>query len=264
MPYIEKITRAGKIIIVERYYSSRYGKKGLHRSDRVKPTSEEQKKCNTRRQTYILAALLAANFVDGDLHIDFGYKRKRGEGYRTREEMRRDADRFLRELRKAYRKEGKVLRYVHVMEVGEKGSRHHHMVLNYMDLGIIRECWKKVYMGESRIHATPLDTDGDYQKLAQYLIKYTDAVLGTEKALQGKRWNCSRNLCRPKPEYRIVRASDTFRHDPRPVKGYRIVKDSLEVGIHSPEYYGYGFIRYRMVRLPEGGKQWNQKQSVFT
>ena len=44
MPYVERITRAGKTIEIERYYTSRYKKKGIKRGDRVKPTEEQQEK----------------------------------------------------------------------------------------------------------------------------------------------------------------------------------------------------------------------------
>ena len=53
----------------------------------------------------------------------------------------------------------------------------------------------------------------------------------------------------PEPEYRIIKNRNTYYCEPKPYKGYYIVKDSIEVGTHSPEYYGYGFLRYRMVRL---------------
>ena len=171
--------------------------------------------------------------------------------YRTRGEMRKDADIFLRELRKVYKAAGYVLKYIHVMEIGEKGARHHHLVINQpgIDTKQIQACWKKAYEGNSKIHFSPLDTEGDYSKLAAYLIKYTDRTLGTEEALQGKRWNRSKNLVMPEPEYRIVRDRNTYYNEPKPYKGYYIVKDSIEVGTHSPEFYGYGYLHYRMVRL---------------
>lgn len=37
MPYVERITRAGKTIEVERYFTSRYKKPGIKRGDKVKP-----------------------------------------------------------------------------------------------------------------------------------------------------------------------------------------------------------------------------------
>ena len=41
MPYVERITRAGKTIEVERYFTSRYKKPGIKRGDKVKPTKEQ-------------------------------------------------------------------------------------------------------------------------------------------------------------------------------------------------------------------------------
>lgn len=249
MPYVERVTKAGKTIEVDRFYTSRYNKPGIKRGDKVKPTPEAQKKVNTRKAERMLRLMLAENYQDGDLHIDFGYIRKKGEPYRTKEEMRKDADVFLRELRKVYKKQGQELKYIHVMEIGDKGARHHHLVINYMDTRLVQAAWKKAYPENSKIHFHPLDTNGDYSRLAAYLIKYTDKTVGTEDALQGKRWNCSKNLIRPEPTYKIITHRNQFSTEPKPLKGYYIDKDSIEVGIHSPEFYGYGYLHYRMVRL---------------
>ena len=32
-------------------------------------------------------------------------------------------------------------------------------------------------------------------------------------------------------------------------KGYYVDKDSVSKGVHSPEYYGYGYMRYTLVKL---------------
>lgn len=249
MPYVQQTITAGKTIEIARYYTSRYNKKGIKRSDKVKPTTEQQEKVNQRKAEKTLRLELNANFVDGDLHIDMGYIRKHGEPYRTKEQMREDANKFLRAMRKVYKAEGKVLKYIHVMEIGKKGSRHHHLVVNYIDVKKIQACWKKVYPRGSRVHYTPLNTDGDYSALAAYLIKYTSETIGTEKTLQGKRWNSSKNLTKPKIDYEIIKDRNQFYTEPKPIKGYYIVKDSIEVGVHSPEFYGYGYLSYRMVRL---------------
>lgn len=249
MPYVERVTKAGKTIEVDRFYTSRYNKPGIKRGNKVKATPEAQKKVNTRKAERVLRLILAENYQDGDLHIDFGYIRKKGEPNRTKEEMRRDADVFLRELRKAYKKEGRELKYIHVMEIGEKGARHHHLVINYIDTRLVQAAWKKAYPANSKIHFHPLDTNGDYSRLAAYLIKYTDKTVGTDEGLQGKRWNCSKNLRRPEPQYRIIKDRNQFSTEPKPIKGYYIDKDSIEVGVHSPEFCGYGYLSYRMVRL---------------
>ena len=52
MPYVERVTKAGNTIEIERYFTSRYKKKGISRGDKVKPTKEEQEKVNTRQDTH--------------------------------------------------------------------------------------------------------------------------------------------------------------------------------------------------------------------
>lgn len=109
MPYVERVTRAGKTIEVERYFTSRYKKPGIKRGDKVKPTKEEQKKVNTRAAERKLRLLLNANFGYGDYHLELDYIRKKGQPDRSREQMRKDMDIFLRELRKECKKAGITL-----------------------------------------------------------------------------------------------------------------------------------------------------------
>lgn len=255
MPYVERIVKAGKTIEIERYFTSRYHKQGIARGDKVKPTGEQQEKINTRQAERKLRILINANYGYGDYHLELDYIREKGKPDRTREQMRKDIEVFLREARKEYRKQGIELKYIHVMEIGKKGARHHHLVINQIDTKILQECWYKAYEGHNRVKVFPLDDSGQYAELASYLIKYT----GTHKkdedgALQGKRWNCSKNLCRPEPEYRIINDRQYFKAEARPIKGYYVDQNSISSGVHSPEYYGYGYFRYTLVRLDgEGG-----------
>ena len=174
MPYLKKTYFAGKTIEVEKCYTNRYGKKGQKRRDKVKPTSEQQKEINKRNAEKMLRLLLNANFVGGDNHIILGYLRGDGEADRTEEEMRHDIDVFLRQCRKEYKKAGLEFKYIHVMEIGERGARHHHLVVNHIDVAILQKCWNKAYDKHSEIKAYKLDDTGNYAKLASYLIKYTD------------------------------------------------------------------------------------------
>lgn len=250
MPYVERVTRAGKTIEIERYFTSRYKKRGIKRGDKVKPTREEQKKVNTREAERKLRILLNANFGYSDFHLELDYIRKNGEEPRSKEQMRQDMDIFLRECRKEYKKAGIEFKYVHVMEIGQKGARHHHLVINKIDTEILQRCWYKAYEGHNRIKVFPLDDTGNYAKLASYFIKYTDKHrTEADGALQGKRWNASKNLIRPVPEIQIINDREWFRTEPVAPKGYYIDQDSVEKGVHSPEYYGYGYMRYRLVKL---------------
>ena len=92
-----------------------------------------------------------ANYGYGDYHVVLDYIRVKGEEPRSREQMRKDINVFLRELRKEYRKAGKELKYIHVMEIGEKGARHHHLVINQIDTKTLQECWYKAYEGHNRV-----------------------------------------------------------------------------------------------------------------
>lgn len=252
MPYVKRTTRAGRTVEVEYYYTSRYNRKGQKRADKVKPTDEAQKKVNKRQAERKLRLLLNANFGYGDYHVVLDYIRKPDTPDRTKEEMKKDIAVFLREARKLYRKNGKELKYVHVMEIGKKGARHHHLVINKLDTELLQQAWYKAYSGHNRIKVFPLDDSGNYADLAAYLIKYTDEHRTAENgALMGKRYNCSKNLVRPEPEYELVTHRSYYKvsQNPQAPKGYYIVPDSIEQGIASPEYYGYGWYRYTMVKL---------------
>lgn len=255
MPYVMRITRAGKTIEIDRYFTSRYKKKGIRRGDKVKPTTEQQAKINTRKAERELRILINANFGYGDYHVVLDYIRRRGEVPRSREQMREDMDTFLRECRKEYKKTGLAFKYIHVMEIGDKGARHHHIVINQIDTKILQKCWYKAYEGHNRVKVFPLDDSGNYSDLAAYFIKYTDGHRKAEDgALMGKRWNASKNLYRPVPEYEIITDREYFRAEAKPVKGYYVDKDSIRSGVHSPEYYGYGFFFYRLVELGSSGE----------
>lgn len=254
MPYVERVTKAGNTIEIERYFTSRYKKKGISRGDKVKPTKEEQEKVNTRQAERKLRILINANYGYGDYHLVLDYIRRKGEPDRTPEQMRQDIDIFLRECRKEYRKAGLEFKYIHVMEIGKKGARHHHLVVNKIDTEILQRCWYKAYEGHNRVKVFPLDDSGNYAELANYLIKYTGThKKGTDGALQGKRWNCSKNLVRPEPEYHIISDREYFKKEPKAIKGYYVDKNSVSTGVHSPEYYGYGYLRYTLVKITDRG-----------
>ena len=113
-----------------------------------------------------------------------------------RKEMRADADDFLQEMRKLYKSLGLVFKYIHVMEIGKKGALHHHLVINTPD-EVSQRAITKAWKGRGRTHFNPLDDSGNYAKLASYLIKQSDGMLKDPDALQGKRWNSSKNLRKP-------------------------------------------------------------------
>lgn len=118
---------------------------------------------------------------------------------------------------------------------------------------IARQAWGYIEYKEA-LKVFPLDDSGNYAELASYLIKYTGThKKGTDGALQGKRWNCSKNLVRPEPEYHIISDREYFKKEPKAIKGYYVDKNSVSMGVHSPEYYGYGYLRYTLVKITDRG-----------
>lgn len=97
------------------------------------------------------------------------------------------------------------------------------------------------------------------QKGADELMCLAAYLAGNEQARAevqqkaGKRWNCSKNLVRPEPEYRIISDREYFKKEPKAIKGYYVDKNSVSMGVHSPEYYGYGYLRYTLVKITDRG-----------
>lgn len=248
MPYVESITKAGRTIEIERYYTSRYGHRGQSRGEKVRPTPEEALRINNRIAEKKLRRLINENYGAGDYHVVLSYAKARGEPHRSKDEMKDDIAKFLRALRKEYRATGKELKYIHVPEVGKKGARHHHLVINKSDPDIVQKCWP-----HGRIHVNPLDDSGNYKDLAAYLIKYSSRKHTEEEKLSGKRWNASKNLIHPQPKIKIISQRSWYRTEatiPNKYRGkYFIDKDSISIGIHNPEYSGYGYFRFTLIQL---------------
>lgn len=106
MPYVERVTKAGNTIEIERYFTSRYKKKGISRGDKVKPTKEEQEKVNTRQAERKLRILINANYGYGDYHLVLDYIRRKGQPDRTPGADAAGHRRIFEGVRKEYRKAG--------------------------------------------------------------------------------------------------------------------------------------------------------------
>lgn len=251
MPYVRRTTIAGRTKEIELYYTAAYNKRGAKRAKKAKPTRDQQREVNRKAAERKLRLLLNANFGPNDYYITLDYIRKKGVPDRTRDEMKRDIGVFLRECRKQYRKAGKEFKYVHVMEIGKKGARHHHLVINRIDTAVICKAWKKAYPQRSWVNFKPLDDTGQYGDLAAYLIKYSDAHLKDPKGqrLQGKRWAASKNLLHPEPVYEIITNRAWFRSEVKVPAGWYEDKGRTEKGVSSPEYGGYGYFRYTLIKM---------------
>lgn len=238
MPYIEETCIAGQTIEVRKYYSVRWHCKGEKRQAKEKPTEEAAAKINQRNAERDLRRLMNANFVDGDylVRMDF-HNRPSGS-----EEMQELMAKFVRKLRRELNKVGQELKYIYVKEVGPRGSRHVHALIKKCDTDILRKAWP--YGG---IHIDPLNSDGQYGKIASYFIKYAGRTEQTEERLIGKRWYGSRNLEKPKVKKKVVK-SNTFRKTVKEKNGYYLDKESVQYGVTD---MGYEFFSYTLIKTDQ-------------
>lgn len=237
MPYIKEKCIAGNTIDYRYYYAPHCDMKGGSRRKAVNKTSEAQTKVNHRRRIRKLTWELNANFDGNDYYVTFSYRKDdRPEKGRLRKDIRNLLDFFRRE----YKKAGKVFKYVWVAEVGERGAVHVHMVISNIDSAVIKKSWSKGW-----ITIKPLDDNGQYNKLANYFVKYSEKTMKTENELQGKTYNTSKNLIIPEPERTKVKNRNAYNHTIEIPAGYYIDKDSIVETWH--EVTGYMYFAYTLI-----------------
>lgn len=137
-----------------------------------------------------LARIINANFGPGDLWLQLKYDNERLPA--SLEDARREAERFLRKVRDAYRKEtGKKLRYVLTSSdknprTGQPARLHHHLVMDRVAWEYITRFWP-----EDQIGYVLLDGRGDYTGIARYMV--SNARSDSHK----RKWSCSKGLEKP-------------------------------------------------------------------
>lgn len=241
MPYILERCVAGKTIEYRKYYTHKIHPKSVKREKTQDETPERIKKANQRKAETTLRRLMNANFEDGDylIKLDFHFETPSGS-----KEMQKEMQTFIRRLKYRFDRNERPFKYIYVKEVGSKGGRHVHMLVNKCPIEWIRECWKA-----GGIHVDPLYSQGQYAQIASYFIKYAEKTEKTEGEIIGKRWYASRNLKKPKVTKKIVKAdrySDKVKHQ----KGYFLDKNSIEKGIN---ILGYVYFSYTLIQIPKEG-----------
>lgn len=236
--YRKKTYYLKNTIQVEKGHLTR--RKDYTHSKKQNPTPEQMRQYNENQAARKLNRKISANFGAGDYHVVLTYK---PENRVPEKESRSELKKFLSNLRCDYRKAGEELKYIITTE-WRHSAIHHHLIINRISgtTEMIRKRWTK-----GRPRMTPLDDTGDYMKLAEYFVKETqrERVNGREKGKQS--YSCSRNLIIPKPKVEKIYARD-FKDEPKPIKGYYIIKESVVNGI-TP--FGYKFQYYTMAKIPE-------------
>lgn len=244
MAYYRTEIRAGKTIEVIKSYSKRIGA-NKQRRKKEKPTAEEMKKVNERNAEAKLRRLINANFGYGDYHLVLTYKKDLRP---DPAEAKKRISKFLRVLRKEYKRMGEKLKYIITTEYKNKAI-HHHLIVNGIDANInkiVRNCWK---WGSP--HFTPLDDTGQYKELAAYFIKETSKTYKENDGGAKQRYSCSRNLVKPVTKVTIIRKAEKWLDEPKAKKGYYIDKDTIFNGYN--HWNGKPIQYYTMIKLPDPG-----------
>lgn len=202
------------------------------REKRQGVTKETQKKINLRNAQKRLARLMNANFGRGDLlaHLT------EATGC-TEEQAARDARNFVARLRTRFRRAGKELKYIYVIEETGEGprKRHHiHMALTGGVLGRdeIEQLWGKGLARVDRVQAQEKGLTG----FAQYITQRKT----TQEKLLKRRWACSKNLRKPQE---TVSSRKFSRRDARQIAE---AAQSSARTLFAKKYPGY-----RLVEEPE-------------
>lgn len=212
----ETIVAGATILRTIKVNCSEYGP----RKPKANPTSEAVRTNNDRIAERNLTALLNANFFPGDLHITLTYEELLNE-----EEQKAELNKFLRRMKREFKKADREFRYVHATEY-ENHRPHHHIVMSYIDLPVIHKQWK-----QGRIYSSMLDTSRNYATLASYLIKETNKTFREAGNAMKCRYHCSRNLDRPIIVREVMSSIQLF-EKPAEIKGYSIDEDSIRYYQH--------------------------------
>ena len=251
MPYILEICIAGKTKEVSKYHSSRWKIKGEKRNKKKKKTTNTQEKINLRLAAKNLRRKMNHNFEDGDYLVTFDFRKE--ERPESSKEMTRCMSNFLKRLRNQYKKQGLELKYIYVKELGPRGAAHIHMIMNRATDGIeiLRQCWP-----HGGIHVDPLNSDGQYEKIAEYFVKYADKTIKTEGKQIGKKYYPSQNLKEPVVTKKIIWKSNTFRTTAKTEEGYYLEKESIVEGINK---WGYEYFSYTLHQIETIRKERKQE-----
>lgn len=270
MAYKEEVYSYGagkKYIEHEIKCVGRFGAKGEKRGARKKATPEQVQKQNQRNREKKVLRKLRANFKKGDLWITLKFPKGTRIGI---DELKKTRAKMLRKMRAAYKKSNSVCKFIYREEIGELGGVHIHMVISRIKgpgtAETISKLWKELTGGN--VNYTPLYDDGDYKKLADYIVKPPKeeitgqlTLFGTEEEKKFySKYGCSKNLIEPEPEVKEFKRRTIrklVKNGPQPKDGYYIDRNSITYGVN--QYTGMTYYYYTEVELEKKAEdKWDE------
>lgn len=219
--YKKVIYDMGVIIQVEKSYPGNHGAPGRKREKKKKKTTDDIRRQNERNRWRKIQRIILANFKEGDWHLILKYRPgERPESYEEAVEHRK---KFLDRMRNTYKKAGIPFKWIIVTERGKKRQvLHHHLVIEDIrrngieTVKLVKKLWP--YGNEFFVS---LYEEGEYEKLAQYIVKAE-----TKEECGWCTYSRSRNLVVPQRQVEIVRHR-RWRNPPVAPKGWYVVQDSI-------------------------------------
>ena len=87
--------------------------------------------------------------------------------------------------------------------------------------------------------------DGQYRRLAEYFVKYSEKTMKTREGFTGRRYNSSKNLVIPEPQKKTVSSRNAFNHIVKVPSGWYLDKDSIREAWH--EVTGFMYFTYTLI-----------------
>ncbi|WP_276789728.1 rolling circle replication-associated protein [Veillonella magna] len=212
-----------------------HGKKP--RLPRRKPTAEEVKKNNLRMAKAKLRMLIDNNFREDDYYLTLTFKKELAP-----DESKKAIQKFVRDLRKQYRRVEKELKYIYIAE--EKGRLHFHMLVNReieLTTSLMRKLWPygfteiKYYRGAAE----------DAIAMAEYFTKERNIENDNSERIFKRTWVKSNNVHPPEEKVKVMKATE-WRREVNVPQGYYMDKDSYIEGVNNA---GYPFRFYRLIKI---------------
>jgi hypothetical protein len=159
----------------------------------------------------------------------------------TEEFAFREINNFLRRIKALYKRRGIVFKCISTTHCKTQRTNHHLVFSGGVDRDEIKSLWSHGYKRIEHLY-----TDGDYRKLASYLISDSSKHFRDEDAIFKRRYYRTRNIEIPPTRKKVIKATEFL--EPTPPKGYYIDPDSKFEGINP----GTGSIYSEYVLLPLG------------
>ena len=248
--YTRKTYDMGRYKEVHNYYSGNYGAPGKPRAKKKKLTPEEVADLNKKNRARGLQRLILANFKPGDWHVILNYKPDSRPG--TFKEADDNLDKFIKAMRRRCKKAGVPFKWIKMTERGKRGNiLHHHLIIEDIPgmntASLVKELWS-----HGNCYMVDLYEDGEYEKLAEYIVKKE-----TKDPEGGCNYSSSRNLIRPEPKTeKMLRRN--WPAEPKAPKGWELIKDSIRNGVNPITEYPY---QYYMMRRKEEDESRNLRRN---